>query len=316
MQQCVSSIDIREAIAASIDGTLSNIDDTYGVINCNHLQTQSKTTNHNYSNISYEDYVKSILSRTSIDPDEYNLLKEVKLQCLDNYIKSDKDDRTITIETFDSVGNEAIEGASDIFICGGSMHNYRRYITEDVAFTIFANKRIGGLVLTSGCAQEEIKMMQNPELIYLKLNQMTLSDEQAIIVSNVKKYNSTVGYGFDVELDRNGQTGYIETCIFMDASNYSDNPNRQYTEKCKLRDIRKCLIAWSNTKEKNIITGDWGCGAFKGDHFLKFMIQMYCARLCRKNLYYFSSHIKSDMFSMFKGLTVEAILNKILTYSI
>jgi hypothetical protein len=315
MRQDISSAEIYEAIATSIDGTLKNIDDKYGVINCDYLRIQSKTANKQTSYTSYDDYAKSILSSTAIDPDEYNLLKEVKLQCLDAYMNSNKDDRVITIEMIDSVGNEAIEGASNIFICSGSMHNYRKYITDDVAFTIFANKRIGGLVLTSGCAQEEIKMLQNPELIYLKLKQMTLSDDQAIIVSNVMKYNSTIGYGFDVELVKDGQTGYTETCIFMDATNYSDNPRKQYTEKSKLRDIRKCLIAWSNTKEKNIITGDWGCGAFKGDQFLKFMIQMYCARLCRKNLYYFSSHIKSDMFSMFNGLSVEAILNKILAYS-
>lgn len=312
----ISSTEIRNNILDSFNGKLTNVDDKYGVINCNVLKTiEQYTTTQNSSIRSYEDLLISIVKNNNIDPDEYNLLKEVKLKCLTRYLNMTPDNRFLTINIFSSIGQISIDHIPEVILCHGDMFKYKKYITSDVAFMVFANKRIGGLILTSGCAQEEIKFMQNPELIFLKLKQITLNDDDAVIVHGAQKVNSTNGYGFDVEYSCDNDEGYVETLVFVDAEDYSVDWRKQYSKKSKDREIHKCLVAWSNLQETNIITGDWGCGAFKGNHILKFLIQVYASKVCGKTLFYFSSRITQCMIIKYSKMNDKQLLDEIYAFN-
>jgi poly(ADP-ribose) glycohydrolase len=45
-------------------------------------------------------------------------------------------------------------------------------------------------------------------------------------------------------------------------------------------------FAGSGTQNSKIVTGNWGCGAFKGDIPLKFFIQWLAASMAGKQLIY------------------------------
>ena len=322
MKQLISNRCIYNIIKKSYNGEYENKDDKYQVINFNYLkQKNAGALNTVVSpNESFDNYLMRLATIKDIDPDEYNYLKEVKLRCFNKYLKNynELDHRIIGVYTYTDINknieiNESIQ--SLVFVYAKNMHSYKEYITNDSAFVIFSNINIGGLILTSGCAQEEIKFLQNPELLYLKICQCQLTDNKVIVIDNVKKYNSTIGYGFDVQDIEDTNVGYVETFILMNANDYSSKPWLQYDQENKRKEINKCLTAFSNVKEKNIITGDWGCGAFKGNHELKFLIQLYCAYLCKKNLYYFSYKINKTHLNKYINLNCQELLYIINNYN-
>ncbi len=315
MKQLISSNCIFNVIKKSINCEYENKNDTYGVINFNFLKMRSHDDN-NYSvcpDVDFEKYLITLATQSTIDPDEYNYLKEVKLKCFNKFINEEPVHRVITVSTYESINSRLSESNSlennncKVFLYQQNMNNYKNIISTDTAFVIFANKQIGGLILTTGCAQEEIKFLQNPELLYLKICQSKLDNNRVIVVENVKKYNSISGYGFDIEYVNYTGDDCYETIILMDAYDFSLKPWLQYDDKYKNREIRKCLTAFSNVQNKNIITGDWGCGAFKGNHELKFIIQLYCAKACAKNLYYFSYSINSNHVNKYSNCNVNEL---------
>ena len=99
----------------------------------------------------------------------------------------------------------------------------------------------------------------------------------------------------------------------MDAIDYSNDRRSQYLKESKDREINKCMTAFSNLSEKNIITGDWGCGAFKGNHKLKLIIQVYCARMCSKRLYYYSNTLDPKFISTYNDMNLKKMLEYIYT---
>ncbi len=291
----VSASNIYQDIHDSYHQSISNIDDTYGVVNFKHLLDKSTPKKDSTVLDTYNDhmeYIMACLKSKEIDSDEYNLLKELKLKCFNTYLSeySYADSKTISIETYNAIKQiDTIDNSDCVYeMVSGDMHKYDKHIkSDDTAFVIFANKRLGGLVLTSGCAQEEIAYMQYPELLYLKIKQMELGDDDVVYMSNLKKYNALCGYGFDVEQDTNGTTGTTQNFILMDAIQYQNKKDQFIISNVK-QEIKKCMIAFSNVPNKNIITSNWGCGAFKGDPYVKYMIQMYCAKASNKSLWYFS----------------------------
>lgn len=55
-----------------------------------------------------------------------------------------------------------------------------------------------------------------------------------------------------------------------------------------MRELNKCRSGFSLFDEDfKISTGNWGCGVFKGDVQLKFMIQWIAASIVKKRLVYY-----------------------------
>ena len=58
----------------------------------------------------------------------------------------------------------------------------------------------------------------------------------------------------------------------------------QYTKKMINREILKAFAGFKNTHSKVVVSGNWGCGVFKGDYKLKLIIQWIAASMANKTL--------------------------------
>ena len=156
----------------------------------------------------------------------------------------------------------------------------------------FANMFIGGGVLQGGCVQEEILFAIEPEAIVSMFFMEVMDVNDAIRIDNTIQYSNYTGYGFsfqfngsaitDNNLDKikkNNKILAIDACIQKTERDGSIN-----IEEIE-RDIQKAYSGFmlvhyekeENNEEKSISTGNWGCGAFDGDHELKFFQQWIAA---------------------------------------
>jgi len=154
----------------------------------------------------------------------------------------------------------------------------------------FANKRIGGGALTGGRVQEEILFANEPEAIISMLFMEPMSDNDAIGIFNTIEYSKSSGYSNSFK--------FIESAISDDLSKIKKHRiiaidasiNKSFFDyffknnNDIKRDIHKAYVGFNlinleenNNIEKTIVTGNWGCGAFGGNHELKFIQQWIAA---------------------------------------
>lgn len=60
----------------------------------------------------------------------------------------------------------------------------------------------------------------------------------------------------------------------------------------------------------NIATGNWGCGAFKGDPRFKFLIQLMAASVNKKNVAYFTFgdiKLRDDLYAMYNFIKTNKV---------
>ena len=149
----------------------------------------------------------------------------------------------------------------------------------------FANKYIGGGTLNGGCVQEEILFAIEPEAIVSLFFMEVMDDNDAIAIFNTIQYSKYDGYGWD----------FIYTGCAIDDKNIKKNRiiaidaicvgsyGSYFAIKNEInRDIHKAYVGFSlakldNNIPKTIATGNWGCGAFNGNHELKFIQQWIAA---------------------------------------
>uniref|UniRef100_A0AAV1UC64 poly(ADP-ribose) glycohydrolase n=1 Tax=Peronospora matthiolae TaxID=2874970 RepID=A0AAV1UC64_9STRA len=169
----------------------------------------------------------------------------------------------------------------------------------------FANKFAGGGVLTSGCVQEEIRFLLSPELLVSCLVFAKLEPHEAFVIHGTERYCTHEGYGgsfvchgnfeditrFQVMPDGNIRRNCV--IVGMDATDYgSAQVERQYTRGHIWRELVKAYAGFAYPEASNgelnwpVASGNWGCGVFKGDRELKFLIQWLAASLHRRELVY------------------------------
>jgi poly(ADP-ribose) glycohydrolase len=160
----------------------------------------------------------------------------------------------------------------------------------------FANKYLGGGVLTYGCVQEEIRFCVSPELFPSMILCECMNDEEAVIIYGAEQYSKYDGYGSTFQFKGNNRDNaeinkdlqrLDVTVVAIDARNYAETLSKKVQFKTVeiLRELNKALVGFrgddSALKEgkerKCIATGRWGCGAFEGDSQLKFVIQWIAA---------------------------------------
>ncbi|EAR94378.1 poly(ADP-ribose) glycohydrolase (macronuclear) [Tetrahymena thermophila SB210] len=175
----------------------------------------------------------------------------------------------------------------------------------------FANKLIGGGVLNRGALQEEIRYLISPECLVGILLFSELQDNEAIVIQGAQQVSDYEGYGcnltfkgpyYDDQLEVQEENNMLNVVIVgMDAIDFSKveienekyEHNYQFEQNNVMRDIAKAYTAFRcdnvlkyNNRRQGIITGNWGCGDFKGDKELKFLIQWIAASWCKRELYY------------------------------
>ena len=157
----------------------------------------------------------------------------------------------------------------------------------------FANKYIGGGALTGGSVQEEILFAVEPEAIISMLFMEVMDENDAIGIFNTIEYSKSTGYGYSVKFDKSAITDDLKQIkkhriIAIDAVvsrgffNYIFDKGQ--IQRDIIRDIHKAYVGFNLINleeekdfEKIISTGNWGCGAFGGNHELKFIQQWISA---------------------------------------
>ncbi|KAK1944020.1 Poly(ADP-ribose) glycohydrolase [Phytophthora citrophthora] len=171
----------------------------------------------------------------------------------------------------------------------------------------FANKFAGGGVLNSGCVQEEIRFLLSPELLVSCLVFAKLEPHEAFVIHGTGRYSGYQGYGGSFVYGGNFEdtTSLVplsngnsrRECVIagIDATDYgSARVERQYTRGHVWRDLVKAYAGFAYTDSHDepnkrcwpVATGNWGCGVFRGDRELKFLIQWLAASLRERELVY------------------------------
>lgn len=162
----------------------------------------------------------------------------------------------------------------------------------------FANRYIGGGVLTWGDVQEEIKFVINPELIISLGICEYMKENEAIYIIGSEQFSQYKGYGFTFQFHQNcfklTDSNQIKKITFggkiinvvdsillaFDAKKYFKF-EENFSKENYIREIRKVYTAFKSLDDdddnfinlKTIATGKWGCGVYKGDSEFKFLIQ-------------------------------------------
>ncbi|ETM51883.1 hypothetical protein L914_04377 [Phytophthora nicotianae] len=169
----------------------------------------------------------------------------------------------------------------------------------------FANKFAGGGVLNSGCVQEEIRFLLSPELLVSCLLFAKLERHEAFVIHGTERYCTYQGYGGSFVYGGNFEDttalltlpdGCVRRqCVIVgiDATDYSSaRMEKQYSRGHVWRDLVKAHagFAYPDAHDDHyswpVATGNWGCGVFRGDRELKFLIQWLAASLRQRELVY------------------------------
>ncbi|KAG8036804.1 hypothetical protein G9C98_004126 [Cotesia typhae] len=186
----------------------------------------------------------------------------------------------------------------------------------------FANKFVGGGVLNSGCVQEEIRFVICPELLVTMLVTEVLDDTEALIVIGAERYCNYKGYSDTFKFANNhvdntprDSSGRRKTSIVAIDALFFTHAYRQYQGRNIIRELNKAFVGFilkemSNTQPLGIATGNWGCGAFRGDPYLKSLIQLMAAAVNRRPVVYFTfgdKKLRDDIAEMYWHLVKHQV---------
>ncbi|XP_029166400.1 poly(ADP-ribose) glycohydrolase-like isoform X2 [Nylanderia fulva] len=186
----------------------------------------------------------------------------------------------------------------------------------------FANKYVGGGVLSLGCVQEEIRFVICPELMITMLVTEELDDTEALIVSGIERYSKYEGYSntfkwkgdFVDETPRDDSYRRMTSIVAIDAL-YFRQPSLQFKIDNITRELNKAYVGFvgSDIYKNNlsaIATGNWGCGAFRGNPKLKVLIQLMAAAVADRPMVYFTfgdTKLRDDVAAMYAHLVQHDI---------
>ncbi|XP_024938094.1 poly(ADP-ribose) glycohydrolase isoform X2 [Cephus cinctus] len=164
----------------------------------------------------------------------------------------------------------------------------------------FANKYVGGGVLRWGCVQEEIRFVICPELMVSMLVTEALDDTEALIISGIERYSKYEGYSDDFkwtgnfvdETPRDSSGRRRTSVVAIDALSF-EQACTQFNTRNIIRELNKAYVGFSSSEMHTdnlaaIATGNWGCGAFRGNPQLKVLVQLMAAAVAGRSMVYFT----------------------------
>ncbi|XP_076162442.1 poly(ADP-ribose) glycohydrolase isoform X2 [Ptiloglossa arizonensis] len=164
----------------------------------------------------------------------------------------------------------------------------------------FANKYVGGGVLGLGCVQEEIRFVICPELMVTMLVTEELDDTEALIISGIERYSEYNGYSnsfkwlgdYIDETPRDSSGRRLTSIVAIDAL-YFKQPQSQFSISNITRELNKAYVGFVGCESSRnnlpaIATGNWGCGAFRGNPKLKVLLQLMAAAVTGRAMVYFT----------------------------
>lgn len=157
----------------------------------------------------------------------------------------------------------------------------------------FANRRLGGAVLSHGCVQEEIRFSVCPELLAAMPLCDTLEDHEAIRLHGAERFANVTGYAADLAYAGDAHDscprladGTPDVTLLaidaLDLRRVERGPAVQFEPEMLLRELNKAYVGFGGARPRpahpvTIATGHWGCGAFRGHHALKAVQQWLAA---------------------------------------
>lgn len=269
-------------------------------------------------------------------PDEANIQK---LYCLFNYFKNvmswDLPHTNLMIQYSRKVSKK-VNRVSDWLVSREVLQPFKienkgGIEAKDIKNAIqvnFANKFIGGGALTTGAVQEEIRYFVSPECLPSIMLFECFEDNEVGYLFGTEKINAYKGYGSGFTyvgdfptVSKNNENGDMvdDSILALDAIQFKYS-NDQYLEENILRELNKAYLGFkTDPQKKTIMTGKWGCGVFKGDPQLKFLLQWIACSQCKKEMVFFSvgdeNLEKADlMLSLVDRMEVGALIEKILKF--
>eukprot|EP00823_Brevimastigomonas_motovehiculus_P002275 TRINITY_DN1421_c4_g1_i1.p1 TRINITY_DN1421_c4_g1~~TRINITY_DN1421_c4_g1_i1.p1 ORF type:complete len:597 (+),score=153.90 TRINITY_DN1421_c4_g1_i1:633-2423(+) len=118
----------------------------------------------------------------------------------------------------------------------------------------FANKFIGGGVLSSGCVQEEIRFVLSPECIVSLLICEQMEDEESVLIFGTERFSRYSGYGssfvyagdYEDSTPKDAHSRLLSPIIAIDALSFrSYQVKNQFRQTPMLREIIKAYAGFS-----------------------------------------------------------------------
>jgi len=167
--------------------------------------------------------------------------------------------------------------------------------TRDGLQVVFSDKNMGDQVLKLSMTQQGIMSLIHPELILSLLFCEELQSDEAVRVYGAERYSHYIGYESSFEFTG----GYRESKkigrehVIIDAEKYhSGQKGTQFAENYVLRELNKAFVGFEEEGEegnkRKVASGKWGCGVFRGNPQLKFMIQWLAASRAGRNLVFYT----------------------------
>ncbi|XP_063237041.1 poly(ADP-ribose) glycohydrolase isoform X2 [Bacillus rossius redtenbacheri] len=198
----------------------------------------------------------------------------------------------------------------------------------------FANKKVGGGVLGAGCVQEEIRFVICPELLAARLFTQELDSTEALVVVGCERYSSYTGYGDTfkwagdyVDSTPRDSSGRRSCAIVAMDALLLDAARSQFAPSCMQRELNKAYAGFHSPELPAgrlcpVATGNWGCGAFRGDTRLKALLQLMAAGEAGRHLAYFTfgdTGLRDDVFELHAllakhGVTVGELWKMLVQY--
>jgi len=165
-------------------------------------------------------------------------------------------------------------------------------------FVDFANKYLQIHRIIPSLTQEEVLFSCCPECFVSMLICDKMEDNEIIMLQNIHRYSKYTGYlhSFRFESFHTDHSGFYSLAVDSVMSGH-------FGTESVFRDLGKILVGYEVSakmmKQKGLpikaSTGNWGCGAFGGDHSLKFLQQICAAAM---------TGIRLD-YSAFKNVELE-----------
>ncbi|CAC5366747.1 PARG [Mytilus coruscus] len=189
----------------------------------------------------------------------------------------------------------------------------------------FANKYLGGGVLTHGCVQEEIRFLICPEMIISRLFTEGLEKNESFVMKGCERFSSYDGYARtfewkgDYDDSKTPRDDWGRLCTHVTAIDalVIHHYDRQFKGDIVKRELNKAYCGFVSLRgTKNppheinlsaVCTGNWGCGAFGGDKRLKALIQLMAATAAKRDVCYYTfddERLKNDIYNIHQYLTV------------
>ena len=177
----------------------------------------------------------------------------------------------------------------------------------------FANIKVGSGALSYGCVQEELLLMDFPEMLAIRQYAGKLNWSESWTTCNAIRYNKYEGYGFTVRFNKDHITD-LRKCssrfVAIASDSFAKQPNErlsndqikeklnsQYTTESINKELTKAIggfigetegrvgvmVGAASELEDRLCTGAWGGGVFLSSIYLKFIIQFIAYELVSPN---------------------------------